>query len=54
MVLVNIVILHGDVCETSRIANAGTDSDAGELCRVAAPIVEDMVTSDRDVGHSPS
>ena len=54
MVLVNVVILHGDVSEACRIAETGTDSDASYLCGTATLVIVNVIASDRDVGHATS
>jgi len=54
MVLVKVVIFHGDVSETCRIADTGTDGDAGQLCRTATLVIVNVIASDDDVGHPTS
>ena len=54
MVFVNVVVLHRDVGKASRIANTGTDSDAGQLCCSATLVIVNVIASDRNVRHSTS
>ena len=54
MVLVNVVIFHGDVSEACRIADTGTNSDAGQLCGIVPLVIVNVIASDGDVRHSTS
>ena len=54
MVLVKVVIFYGDVSEACRIADTGTDSDAGQLCGTVTLVIVNVIASNDDVGHPTS
>src|ERR1700744_56837 len=54
MVLVNVIIFHGDVSKAPRIANTGTNSNAGQLRGSATLVIVNVIPSDRNIRHSTS
>ena len=54
MVLVNVVVLHGDVREARWIAHTGTDGDPGSLCSSVPLVIENVIALNNDIGHATS